>query len=204
MRVVVYYAGIDKKRSSSSIAKIITGDPELQDRFKSLSSLELPEPNSERVEHQPVLELIKEVFDHRDLQSEIMTSKIRYYLLATAEASRFLGRIEDDNSKLTLVSNFGLPRLETGIWLSEKSRQAELRQKLRQAATRLFEHKADTFLLLGSATDSRNIFRHLICSLPDSDGQLPWATECSPIYVNEDVGAAKIAAGYIGALHSRS
>lgn len=204
MKVLVSFFGFSKTRSSLSIANIIAGDPSLRDRFNSVSCLELPTPNSKRVAHQPVLDLIGEVFDHRDLQNEIVTRKIRYYLLATAEASRFLGGISDDKSTLTLISNFGLPRLETGIWLSEKSRQAELRQKLRQAATRLFEHKADTFLLLGSPTDSRNIFRHLICSLPDSHGQLPWATECSPIYVNEDVGAAKIAASYIGALHTRS
>lgn len=202
MKAVVYFSGIDKKRSSRSIAHIIAGYPGLQDRFKSISCLELPNPNGGRVAHQPVLELIEEVFDHRDMEIEFMTNKIRHYLLATAEASQFLGDIEDDKSTLSLVSNFGLPRLESGIWLSEKSRRAELQQKLRQAATRLFVNKADILFLLGSPTDTQNIYRQLICSLPDSSGQFLWAKEKALIFVNDESKAVEAAAGYIQTIDS--
>ena len=205
MRVLVYFAGVNKTRESDSIANIIAGDLTLRDHFKTCSTLALPPSNNKRVEHQPIFDLIEEVFGHHSLGSELAVLKVHQYLSATVEASRFLSEISDDHSTLSLVSNFGLPRLETGIWLSEVSSrtdQAWLCQKLRQAATRLFEEKADVLLMLDSPTDKRKMVNRLVCSLIDNFGELPWAHESLSINAAKELEAAGEAACSLRSIHS--
>lgn len=207
MKVLVYFSGVDKARTSLSIANIIAGDPNVRDRFKSISCLTLPPANNKRVAHQPIFDLMEEVFGRRAMHSDLVVWKIHQYLSATVEASRFLREISDDHSTLSLISNFGLPRLETGLWLSEVSSrtdQAWLCQKLRQATTRLFEEKADVLLMLDSPTDERKMVTRLVCSLIDNFGELPWAKESVSIIATNELVAAQEAVCSLRAIHSQA
>lgn len=205
MRVLVYFAGVDKARTSLSIANIIAGDHNLQDHFKSISCLALPQANNKKVAHQPIYDLIEEVFGHHGFGSELSVLKVQQYLSATVEAFRFLREISDDDNTLSLISNFGLPRLETGIWHAESSSrndQAWLCQKLRLAAAKLIDRKADVLLMLDSPTDKRKIVNRIVCSLIDNFGELPWAREGLPINASKELEAALEAASSILAIHS--